>query len=79
MRIFKFIVPRGKWIPVPDEQDYEVTGCLMIVQAENEAAARELAQRYGLENGLDVRWLKAARVIEFPPDAPAVLGYAEAP
>jgi hypothetical protein len=76
--IYKFLVPQGKWTPVPSCPGLEVQGCVAVVEAPTEAEARAALVAEAAQQGYDVRWLEVARVYSFgAATSPRVITYAE--
>ena len=77
MKIYKFLIPSGKWVQDPDDPSTEWTGCIAAVIAENRTQAQEVLATYAAMNGLDSGWLRAAKVAEIPIVNGAVIAWAQ--
>jgi hypothetical protein len=74
MTIYKFVVPGDRFYDDPIDPEMSWRSCAAVVMAETETEARARLGAYATENGLDLRWLRVARVIVIPmPQTPSVL------
>lgn len=80
MKCYKFLIPQGKPRVIdtyPNGSTLEVEGLYAGALANTVEEARELLTRIATEEGLDARWLHAAKVTVLDLDTPKRLFWVE--
>ena len=72
---WKFVVPTDHWRE--HSPGIAFRGCVTVVLASTEEAARTRAQDYAAQNGLDSRWIDIADVKKIIPCEGGVLTWVE--
>ncbi|MFH1833400.1 MAG: hypothetical protein ABH877_00125 [bacterium] len=66
MQLWKFVIEAHEWVQDPEDPAIKWMGCVACTIAETREGAVAALTRYAAENGLDARWLRAARVVQIP-------------